>query len=141
MALRTTADEVKKLVEVDANVSSDLAPFILSASLLVDKVVAVALDDDGAAFYTAEELELIERWLSAHFYTIRDNRIASEGVKSLTASYQYAIGKGLASSMQGQTAMMLDRRGGLAALSKATEQGKGRKVRVVALGCGEIEDC
>lgn len=141
MAIRTTADEVKKLVEVDTTISSDLLPFITSASILVDKVCATKLAADGVSnFYDAAELELIERWLAAHFYTIRDNRIASEGVKSLTASYQFSIGKGLSSSMQGQTAMMLDRAGGLASLSKSMEEGRGRKVGIVALGCGDADE-
>lgn len=133
MAIRTTAVEVKKLVEVDETVSSDLVPFITSASILVDRVCATAKSGE-ADFYTAEELELIERWLAAHFYTIRDNRIASEGVKSLTTTYQFQIGIGLKSSMQGQTALMLDRAGGLAALTNAMEKGRGTKVRVYALG-------
>lgn len=118
------------MVEVDATISTDLVPFMTAANMIVTK----ACTSSG---YTAEELEMIERWLAAHFYTIRDNRVASEGVKGINASYQHAVGLMLKSSMQGQTAMVLDTHGNLAALSARMERGQGGKIRVVALG----EDC
>jgi hypothetical protein len=137
---RTTSDAVKKLVEVDATISTDLAPFIETASSLVDDVVATAKKSDGSDYYTAPKLELIERWLAAHFYTIRDNRPASEKAGSVSVNYQYEIGKMLSSSMQGQTALMLDTAGGLASLSKQSEDGKPRKVGAYYLGSSDLHD-
>lgn len=137
---RTTADAVKLLVEVDATISTDLAPFIETASSLVDDVVATAKKADGSDYYTPTKLELIERWLAAHFYTIRDNRAAAEKAGSVSINYQYDIGKMLSSSMQGQTALALDTAGGLASLSKQAEEGKPRKVGAFYLGADDLHD-
>lgn len=136
--IRTTADAVKKLVEVDATISVDLEPFIATASALVDDVVATAKKADGSSYYTTDRLELIERWLSAHFYTIRDNRVANEKVGPVATAYQYDVGRNLSSSMQGQTALVLDTAGGLASLSKKAEEGKPRFVGVAYLGSSDL---
>lgn len=138
---RTTFDAVKLLVEVDTTISPDLAPFIETASALVDSVVATAKKADGVSdYYTSGQLELIERWLAAHFYTIRDNRAAAEKAGSVSINYQYDIGKMLSSSMQGQTALALDTAGGLASLSKQAEEGKPRKVGAFYLGADDLHD-
>lgn len=137
---RTTAVEVKKLVEVDASISTDLIPFITTASSLVDSVVATAKKADGSNYYNDTQLELIERWLAAHFYTVRDNRAAAEKADIVSVNYQYDIGKMLSSSMQGQTALMLDTAGGLASLSKQAELGKPRKVGAFYLGSADLHD-
>jgi len=114
MPIRTTEEKVREIIETDSSIK--LEPFIQSASTLVDRCCA---DKD----YTETELELIERWLAAHFYCIRDPRTSSESVGTVKEQYQYQVGLHLDVSVYGQTAMVLDYYGGLAALNKSIENG------------------
>ena len=107
--MRTTSGAVEGIIEVDVTIS--LEPFMLVANELVTEVCS----DAG---YTEERLELIERWLAAHFYTNRDPRPVTERAGPVSATYQSAVALNLNTSHYGQTAMMLDTAGGLAALSK-----------------------
>ncbi len=126
MAIRTTEVAVAAIVEVDDTIS--LLPFIEVASRIVTKVCT---SDD----LEDEDLELIERWLSAHFYKLRDQAIASEGVGKLSQSFQYKIETHLASTMYGQAAMDADTSGALAAYNREQQQGAGRRtVSVLYLG-------
>jgi hypothetical protein len=77
---RTTALAVASVL-VDSSLSpngqgdydgtTDLTPYIVSASSVVDRVATAASDIKGITLSTTE-LELIERWLAAHFYTKMD---------------------------------------------------------------------
>lgn len=51
---------------------TDLTPFIQPASSLVDRVVTCALSRSPSITLSAVEQELIERWMSAHFYAMLD---------------------------------------------------------------------
>lgn len=123
--MRTTSVLVGGIIEVDASI--DLTPFITIANALVTEVC-----DDSS--YTEERLELIERWLAAHFYTIRDPRPTSEKAGPVSVNYQSAVDLRLATSHYGQTAMMLDTAGGLALLNKSPAK---RAVSVSWLGTPE----
>jgi len=112
---RTTDAAVEGIIEVDDEIS--LTPFIETANQLVTDC---CVTDTG---YTDEKLELIERWLSAHFYAIRDPRASSEYAASIGQTYTLNHGRGLAATQYGQNSMRLDTAGGLAALDKATERG------------------
>lgn len=122
---RTTPTLVGDIVEVDDTIS--LVPFIDTASELVTEVC-------GSAGYSDTRLELIERWLSAHFYKIRDQAVANEKAGPAQTAYQYQVGLGLAQTKEGQQAMILDTKGGLAALSKRTEQGNSQHPGITWLG-------
>lgn len=117
--MRTTADAVAKIIQVDASVT-DISMFIETANNLVTRLLGTNADLDSAA------LELIERWLSAHFYAVFDPRVSSESVSGVSASYQHSVSLGLAVTTYGQQAMMLDTTGTLAAYNaKATGKTKG----------------
>lgn len=107
--IRTTAELVAGIIEVDGPIN--LGPFLLTASTLVDLV-------QDAGDLSSETLELIERWLSAHFYSVRDPRPTSEKAGPVGASYQSKVDLNLASSHYGQTAMVLDTTGTLKKLNK-----------------------
>jgi len=107
--MRTTSGQVAEIIEVDVTIG--LTPFMSVANELVTEVCS----DAG---YTDERLELIERWLSAHFYTNRDPRAVSEHAGPVGATYQSAVDLNLNTSHYGQTAMLLDTAGGLAGLNK-----------------------
>lgn len=128
---RTTRELVATVVEVDANIT-DLDPFILTANLLVTEVCVPEGYDD-------ERLELIERWLAAHFYIVRDPRAANEKAGSVGIAYQFAqLGMHLQGTMQGQQALLLDTSGALANLNKTTSEGTKKKtLSATWFGCDE----
>jgi hypothetical protein len=132
---RTTKALVAGIIEVDSNVipsDAAMAPFIEVASELVTEWCTG--DNGPATAYAVARLELIERWLAAHFYTVRDPRAASEGVSGgPTATYQSAVDRGFDTSHYGQTAMRLDTNGGLTRLNSSILRGGGN-VRVVWAG-------
>lgn len=84
MAIRTTADLVDDIVEVDATVS--LTPFIRAANLIVDRVEACAIAKGDPL--TADELTEIETWLAAHFYSVRDPRYTSKSTLRASGAFQ-----------------------------------------------------
>lgn len=118
MAIRTEASKIRKILKVSNSVPS-LDPFIETASNVVDTHCT-------ASGYSDETLELIERWLSAHFVVLYDRRRSSEKVGTLSASYESgSLGQGLKATVYGQQALILDHRGSLAALQKQLEGGSG----------------
>lgn len=127
MAIRTTAEQVSAIVEVDTSIS--LVPFIEVASALVDEVCATV-----EAAYTDTRLELIERWLSAHFYCVRDPRAKEEQAGKVREVKESNTDLNLASSKYGQMAMTLDTNGGLASLNQATIKGQARAIGITYLG-------
>jgi hypothetical protein len=120
--MRTTSEQVAAIIEVDVTI--DLTPFMMVANELVTEVCS----DAG---YTDERMELIERWLSAHFYTNRDPRPVSEAAGPVSTTYQSAVDLNLNTSHYGQTAMLLDTAGGLAGLME--ELANPRRTRPVSV--------
>lgn len=119
---RTDSTKVATIVEVDTSI--DLTAFIETANELVTEV-CVPLG------YTATRLELIERWLAAHFYRMRDPALAGEGAAGLSQNFQYSVGLNLSQTREGQQAMLLDTKGGLASLNKSTEDPATKPVRSI----------
>jgi len=124
---RTDAAAVKALFDADpcsAPVDENLEPFIVAANMLVTR--ACTGEAGPTPSYSAEELEIIERWLSAHFYAVSSPRATAESADGISKSYQSKIGFGLNLSHYGQMAMRLDTNGGLAAINEETKEGKPR---------------
>lgn len=116
MAIRTEASKIRKILKVSNSVPS-LDPFIETASNVVDTHCT-------ASGYSDATLELIERWLSAHFVILYDRRRASEKIGPLSTSYESGdLGMGLKATAYGQQALILDHKGSLAALQKQLEGG------------------
>ena len=130
--MRTTDDLVKGIIETEVTIS--LTPFITIANELVTEC-CTGLDEE----YNDARLILIETWLAAHFYTIRDPRVAAEGAGGINARYESVVDLGLNSSRYGQTAMQLDTNGGLAALNTSIEAGGKITAGITWLGT-ETED-
>jgi hypothetical protein len=128
MSVRTTAAAVGGIIEVDANI--DVTPFIATANAIVTECCTGGDHDAG-------RLELIERWLSAHYYAVRDPRAESEKAGSVGAKYQSKVDLGFNTSHYGQTAMQLDTEGNLAALNEKTKRGA---VSVGVSWLGKTED-
>ncbi len=130
---RTTLDLVEGIIEVDSSIS--LTPFINAANTIVTRC-CTDLDED----YTDDELQQIETWLSAHFYTNRDMRASEERAGTVSARYQSKVDLGFKTSHYGQHAMLLDYHGGLAELDKQIQNGGGKPAPLVTyLGKTEEE--
>lgn len=113
MGIRTTSNKVTELVPSDM----DVASFIEAASLIVDE----ELVNQGL---TEARLELIERYLAAHFLTLTEERggliKSSAGLASDT--YADIYGKGFHSTRFGQQAVAFDTSGSLSKLSLSSEK-------------------
>ena len=131
MALRTTDALVREIIEVDKK-TTDLTPFITPANELVTELCT----NSG---YSAERLELIERWLSAHFYAILAPRAKEEKAGPVSQTLQSRVELGLNVTHYGQAAMRLDTKGNLASMDIAATKGKARNITVTHLGTTKAE--
>lgn len=123
---RTTDHAVAKIIETD--VGDDLLPFIEAASIIVDRIAGLSLPPSNL------ELELVERWLAAHYYGVYKQRAASEGAGSVNESKQYWLGYGFQTTMHGTQAMTLDSTGTLSAINATIKGDKASK----STGAGRV---
>lgn len=124
---RTTKAQIEMIIELDSDIipnDAAMVPFIDMASELVTEVCTG--DNAPTIPYTSERLELIERSLAAHFYTLRDPRFTQEKAGSVGVSYQSKVDLGFDTSHYGQSAMRMDTNGGLAKVNEDTKKGKPR---------------
>lgn len=135
MAIRTTEEAVKELLDGYRSGKS-FDPFIAPASGLVDGVEALSNTLDSDEQLDEERLELIERWLAAHFYCMFDPRAEREKAGSVEAKYETKIDLRLNLSKYGQMAMLLDTTGYLDSLN----DGKKKRVLGVEWLGTEIEE-
>lgn len=127
---RTTSANVQGIISIKSG--TDLDPFINAAN----SVVTSACSNSS---YSATTLELIERWLAAHFYTVYDPRKESSKVGDGSVKYEGRTEMGFNSSKYGQMAMRIDTAGNLAALDKKTTEGIGNILSLTWLGAEEDE--
>lgn len=110
MSIRTTALAVQKILRTgpggDYDGRADLTPYIETASAMTDRIVACATTKGNPL--TATEAELIERWLSAHFYAVSDKPYAEKATEGARAVFQGKTGMRLEFTGYGQTAISLD---------------------------------
>ena len=131
---RTTSQAVAALFQdfPTGGDAPDLTPFIEGSNALVTELCA--------AHYDATRLELIERWLAAHFYCVSDPAATFEGAEGVQASYESKVDLGLRITRYGQQAMFFDTGGYLAVINNAqlTQEvplpAAGKRVRFMWLG-------
>lgn len=126
--MRTTRANIAAIIELDDSIVPDdaaMLPFITIANELVTEFCTGTTYGPTTA-YSDVRLELIERWLAAHFYTNRDPRAVSEAAGSVNSSYQSRVDLGFDTSHYGQTAMRLDTNGSLARENELMKKGKPR---------------
>ena len=130
--IRTTPELVAEIIEVDEEIPLD--PFILAASVLVDRIQKSAeasgllADGENSGDTTREEkLQQIETWLSAHFYAIRDPRTTHEQAGTVAATYQSKVDLRLFLTHYGQMAVSLDETGTL------EDVNRGRRTRTASV--------
>lgn len=101
--------EVKEILETDL---ANLQPFIDTANVIVQDIDV------------SDELKTeIEKWLAAHFASMRDQRVDSKSISDKSEDYEGETGMGYQATRYGQQAMQLDPTGTLA------ESGGGQKVK------------
>lgn len=131
MAFYTNQDKVAGIIELEDPNAEDLIPFIESAHQLI---VAVCLESG----YTDGELELIERWLAAHFYDHMKPRVAADAVTGAVGVSErfenITTDLGLNVTKYGQQAMRMDYFGNLAALDNKLKKTLGVKKKFTWLG-------
>lgn len=134
MAVRTLSASVQAILggHYDSDAATDLTPFIATANALTDQVDACDTDN----VLDATELELIERYLAAHFYAHSDQIAKSRTTGDASISFQGTTGKGLDSTQYGQSAMLLDETGCLSKKNQQMINGK-KKATVTWMGKAE----
>jgi hypothetical protein len=112
VATRTSEDQVSAVIDVSSG--DDLTAYIDTANTLVTERCT-------ASGYSDLRLELIERWLTAHFYACNRRRTLQEGVSGGANEGFDPIKTDLFfdNTVYGQQALMLDTAGNLAALQNA----------------------
>lgn len=116
---RTVPSAVQAILgpNYDTRNNPSLTPFIDAASAMVDDVVDCAAEEGTTL--TAAKLELIERWLAAHFYHCSDPTYSSRSTEGASGSFMGQGTQGIEGSRYGQMALRLDPSGCL----RATEKG------------------
>ena len=107
-----TDAEVFEIIETDL---TDIDAFLQSAAAITSEVLS-------STSLSSDLKKEIERWLAAHFISMRDQRVESEKTGDASFNYEGVTGMGLKYTRYGQQAMALDISGSLDDLSKQTMQ-------------------
>lgn len=108
---RVTAADVQEILDTTLE-ASVINAFINTANTFIE--VNLSSANLGEAMLTE-----IEKWLAAHFLSLRDRRVKSENIAGeYSVTYEVGnLGKGLMSTTYGQTAVALDTSGTLGSLN------------------------
>jgi hypothetical protein len=111
MANRVTGSEVKEVINTSL-LAAAVEPFILGANAIIT---------GRCSAYSAAEQKELERWLTAHFVSIRDpGRSAVVEQNAGQPSQKYALVGGLSATPYGCQVLILDYKG------KLTDLGSGK---------------
>lgn len=127
---RTTEAEVRAVIETDPDISID--PFISHAGVLTDRMEINATEKGYTL--TAAELALVETYLAAHFYALRDRQAETEREGRSSVKYMGKLGYGLEATPWGQQALTIDYTGSLAKQTGSSNTGNSNSVGLVWLG-------
>lgn len=107
MSRRTTTERVIELGNIAS--SANVTPYIDTASSVVDEVE----DNDQDNTLTTARKELIERWLSVHFYKVQNPDATSQSLGGASKSYdgRGGGGEGFKATSWGKQAVALDTTG------------------------------
>ena len=106
---RVEADEVKEIFETDLS-DGQVNAFINTAHLLV----AEEISNQGLS---EDRLTEIEKYLAAHFSSLRDPRVSRETTGGYSYDVQGRTDLGLDATLYGQQVKLLDKSGRLSAAS------------------------
>ena len=116
--MRTTPGAVGAIcAEGDATPpAAQIAPFIETANSLVTELVGALITDSA-------RLELIERWLSAHFFSVMNPKANQEKAGSVGETLAVTTGMHLNETTYGQQVLLLDTTGRFSALQRIAATG------------------
>ena len=103
MAPRVTEADVLTIIDTTLG-TGEIDPFIFTANMMVNGY----LEDKGL---TEEVLTEIEKYLSAHILSVKDQRVKAEKIDVLSFTYTGNFGMGLKNTQYGQMAILLDTSG------------------------------
>ena len=129
---RTTPQAVQDLLGDEYDGKTRLSPYIDTASGMVDWLYAQDLATRG--LLNATLLELVERWLSAHYYQQADPGYASRSTGGASGSFNGQQSTGLRSTRFGQQVLRIDVSGLMAQRDKEAEDGSLHITQVFAGG-------
>ncbi len=108
---RTNEVAVKSVLapgkEYDLRLNPSLVPFMDAAQALTNRVAGLAVHRSSGG-YSPNELEVIERYLAAHFYLTSDKAYSNKSDGGASATFMQQTGKRLDQTPHGQTALNLD---------------------------------
>lgn len=133
MAVRTTEDDIRDVIDTDPTI--DILPFQTRASVIVDRAVAKAAENNVTL--SADEQEFMETYVAAHLYALRDPQPMKKRSGKSNVTFWGKSGKGLEMTPWGQTALSMDSSGALATVT-GTEDGV-KIVQAVWLGTDTTE--
>lgn len=107
-------------VNYDTRRAPSLTPYIDTASVVTDRVEECAEAKDEAL--TATELELVERWLAAHFYAHTDQLLQSKQTSDAGGTFQGTAAMFFTRTAYGQAAVTIDHSGCLADIQAEAQQ-------------------
>jgi hypothetical protein len=116
MAQRTTTLKVQEILG-DNWAGSNVQPYIDIASSIVDQANTLAFSAKGFSL-TPTQLELMERWLAAHFYCTMDPIFMQKATDGASGSFQRKVGDGFDATDYGKAACNVDTSGVLTAIGK-----------------------
>lgn len=141
MALRTTVSAVIKILDPDG--IEDMVGQIDDEELNIDYALEAAnaqvtdlCTDSG---YSDARLELIERWLAAHYASVSLPKTKQEAAKGLTETYEGQTKMGLDFTRYGQQAKGFDYKGNLAVLDVPGGKRQGKVYYVGGSPCTDDE--
>ena len=126
MAWRVNDAQLRLVVETVPELDSGI--FIRTAHALTNQLAKVDSTPGGIGgvggmnLLSLELLTEIELQLSAHFYSLRDQRYQSKSTGGASGSFQGQVGEGLASTDYGRNALALDVTGYLARINRGVQQ-------------------
>lgn len=91
---------------IQGSTPPDLQQFIDAATVIIDRVLISALNKGKPL--TIKEAELVERWLSAHFYQMNDPGYVSRSTSGASGSFDGGTGEGFEGTRYGRMAIRLD---------------------------------
>lgn len=110
----TTASAVQGVLGTHYDGSTDLTPFIDTAAGVITRLASKDVDGE----LTSANLEIIERWLAAHYYAQADPILQSKSVGKSSGVFEGQTAMGLRNTRYGQQAIALDWTGYLAKIDK-----------------------
>lgn len=120
-AVKNILRDVTTIEGGDYDGVTDVQQYIDAATLVVDRVVTCAVNK-GLPL-TAAELEMVERYLAAHFYAMSDQTYASRSTSGASGSFHGQTGMHLEATKYGQNAITIDPSGCLRAIGKGHTAG------------------